>query len=132
MLSSALLEEFIRLADGAPIDAYDDAGAARKKRFHQLGRRALLALASTLDLEPGSFDIRSNMGGIAISGEITLHGEWLYVQFGQNIGNLGFMYRRCIGRKDYRGQQNQWMPYGDLRNWNAAVQRMLRLQPAVA
>ena len=46
-----------------------------KQRFHTAARARLRRLATTLGFPSGSFDLRSNPGGIAVSGEITLHHE---------------------------------------------------------
>ena len=48
-----------------------------KRLFHCHARAQLLKLAEALGLEPGEFDLRSNEGGIAVSGEITLHADRL-------------------------------------------------------
>lgn len=83
--------------------------ATAKAAFHSEGKAVLRKLAKALGLTPGTYDIRSNMGGIAVSGEVTLHGENLYVQFAQSFGgNNGFMWRTCKGRKDYTGGRNNW------------------------
>jgi hypothetical protein len=54
-----------------------------KRLFHVHARRQLLALAAVLGLAPCAFDLRSNQGGIAVSGEVTLHADRLYVQVSQ-------------------------------------------------
>ncbi|MCZ7861858.1 hypothetical protein O9X98_10765 [Agrobacterium salinitolerans] len=43
-----------------------------KERFHSVAKRQLKALAKDLGLAAGSFEIRSSMGGGAVSGEISL------------------------------------------------------------
>lgn len=87
--------------------AYDE---DRKCEFHRLARRQLSLLAKALDLRPGSFDLRSNMAGIAVSGEITLHAARIYVQASQPFGafNSGILIRTCNGRKDYVGGPNNF------------------------
>ena len=40
--------------------------------------RLLRRLAEALALQPAAFDLRFNKGGIAVSGEVTLHGDELY------------------------------------------------------
>ena len=87
--------------------AYDD---ACKRQFHRLARRQLGLLAKALDLPPGSFDLRSNMAGIAVSGEITLHAERIYVQASQPFGafDSGILIRICNGRRDYVGGPNNF------------------------
>src|SRR3546814_18108394 len=57
--------------------AYDEPA---KKLFHSDGRKALKRLADALRLAEGSYDLRSNKGGIAVSGEVPLHGDEVYVQ----------------------------------------------------
>src|SRR5262245_57277995 len=86
--------------------------AQRKARFHSMGRARLQLLAKELGLPKGSFEIRSNQGGIAVSGEVTLHHEKVYVQIAQScLGNsVGILSRKCNGRKDYTGGRNHWLP----------------------
>jgi len=87
--------------------AYD--GAA-KRAFHSRARRQLKQLADALGLPPGSYDLRSNQGGIAVSGEITLHADRLYVQACQPATghDSGILFRTCQGRKDYHGGPNNF------------------------
>lgn len=82
--------------------------ADRKAVFHREARRLMQGLAKALGLPGGSFDVRSNQGGIAVSGEVTLHGEQVYVQVSQPCFGPGteVLFRRCNGRKDYSGEQN--------------------------
>jgi hypothetical protein len=98
------------------IDAYSDEGALRKAAFHKEGKQFLKSLAKALALRPGSFDIRSNLGGIAVSGEVTLHHERLYVQLSESAIQPGvsILYRSCQGRKDYSGGQNHFCAIGSL------------------
>ena len=67
-------------------------------------------LAEALGLEAESYSVRSNKGGPAVSGEITLHGDQVYVQL--SLGGLGqdreVLYRRVSGRTDYCGQRNHF------------------------
>ena len=83
-----------------------------KQRFHAAARRRLRRLAEALDFPPGSFDLRSNPGGIAVSGEITLHHEDLYVQVCQPAtgADSGILIRTCRGRRDYTGGRNHFAP----------------------
>jgi hypothetical protein len=87
--------------------AYD--GEA-KRAFHNHARRRLKQLADALGLAPGSFDLRSNPGGIAVSGEATLHADQLYVQASQppTAQDTGILFRTCQGRKDYYGGPNNF------------------------
>ena len=87
--------------------AYD---CEAKRAFHNHARRRLKQLADALGLSPSACDLRSNLGGIAVSGEVTLHADHVYVQACQPAtGNdSGVMYRTCEGRKDYNGGPNHF------------------------
>jgi hypothetical protein len=105
--------------------SYDD---ARKREFHRLARRQLGLLAKALDLAPGSYDLRSNMAGIAVSGEITLHAEHIYIQVSQPFGGFdsGILIRTCKGRKDYVGGPNNFTSL-DLLHDPVKLARMVKL-----
>ena len=81
-----------------------------KRLFHSHARRRLRELAAALDLAPEAYDLRSNQGGIAVSGEITLHADRLYVQVSQPAtrADTGILFRRCEGRRDYTGGRNHF------------------------
>lgn len=89
--------------------AYD---GEQKKAFHRQARIALRALARELRLSPNSFDIRSCVGGIAVSGEAILHGEAIYIQVCQPAtgADSGILIRTCEGRRDYDGGRNHLAP----------------------
>jgi hypothetical protein len=96
----------------APFDfrqsvAYDE---ARKPQFHRLARRQLKLLAAALRLSPNQYDLRNNRAGIAVSGEVTLHTDDLYVQASQPFGafDSGVLIRTCQGRRDYVGGPNNF------------------------
>ena len=93
--------------------SYDE---EQKRRFHSTARSRLKKLAAELELAPGSYDVRSNRAGIAVSGEVTLHHDHLYVQVGQfglSSGH-GILIRACKGRKDYTGGPNHFLPLSKL------------------
>jgi hypothetical protein len=95
------------LVDG--VNAYSEAGRIKKEVFHKEGKKFLKNLAEELGLKKGDYDLRSNMGGIAVSGEVTLHTDKLYVQLYEScVGERGIhvLYRTCKGRKDYAGGSN--------------------------
>lgn len=83
----------------------------QKGRFHTTARSRLKKLAAELALPPGSFDLRSNRAGIAVSGEVTLHHDHAYIQvsqFGLPSGH-GILIRTCKSRKDYSGGPNHFI-----------------------
>jgi hypothetical protein len=98
-----------------------------KRLFHTQARRRLLELAAALGLAPCSFDLRSNAGGIAVSGEVTLHADRLYVQASQPAtdGDTGILFRSCAGRRDYAGGVNNFASL-DLLHDAAALARRIR------
>jgi hypothetical protein len=80
-----------------------------KKRFHNTARTRLRNLAKELGFETGSYDLRSNKGGIAVSGEITLHHENVYIQVSQSCFAHGdILIRTCKGRNDDTGGHNHF------------------------
>jgi hypothetical protein len=88
--------------------SYDE---QQKRRFHTTARSRLKKLATELSLAPGSFEIRSNKAGVAVSGEVTLHHDRAYIQVGQfglSSGH-GILIRTCKGRKDYTGGPNHFV-----------------------
>jgi hypothetical protein len=91
-------------------------------------RRRLLELAAALGLSPCAFDLRSNPGGIAVSGEVTLHADRLYVQVSQPApgADSGILFRSCDGRRDYVGGVNNFASL-DLLHDPAALARRIRL-----
>ena len=105
--------------------AYD---VEAKKAFHSESRKALVRLADALGYERRDFDIRSSQGGVAVSGEIILHSDELYVTvscggFSQN-GEI--MYRRCSSRRDYTGERNHYAGIRDLTNPGAFATKLCR------
>jgi hypothetical protein len=81
-----------------------------KRAFHREARSALRVAARHLGLDPDQYDLRSNFAGPAVSGEITLHGDEIYVQVSIPCIRPGreVMFRRCKGRQDYLGDRNHF------------------------
>lgn len=99
-----------------------------KMAFHREAKRALKALAEALGLLKGSFEVRSNLAGPACSGEVTLHGDTLYVQVQASCLGVGheILYRAVTGRKDYVGGQNQFAPASALDDPKAFAVKLSR------
>ncbi len=108
--------------------AYDE---AQKQRFHTTARARLRQLAHALGFAPGSFDLRSNKAGVAVSGEVTLHREAVYIQVSQSAlgGGMGILIRTCRGRRDYTGGANNWAPLGLLDDVPSLVAMVRRIAP---
>lgn len=111
--------------------SYDE---KQKLAFHRAARSWLKLLADELGLKPGSYDIRSNKGGIAVSGECILHAEAVYVMASQpafgSVAN-GLLIRSCKGRKDYTGGPNNFAPLAALEDPKSLAQRVLIISPDV-
>jgi hypothetical protein len=107
------------LASG--INSYSEEGHAQKQAFHADGKKFLAALAKALGYVPGDYDLRSNIAGMAVSGEVTLHSDHLYVQLSESCMHPGVqvLYRACSGRKDYTGKTNHFAKMADLRSTEA-------------
>lgn len=81
----------------------------KKRAFHRHSRRALQTVAAELGLPAGTYELRSNKAGPACSGEITLHGERVFIQVSQPCCHEGgVLIRRCAGRRDYSGGPNHF------------------------
>ncbi len=104
----------------------------RRRRFHTVARARLRRLATELSFPPASFDLRSNQGGIAVSGEITLHHERVYVQVCQPAtrADTGILIRTCEGRRDYTGGRNHFAPLSMLDDIPALAARVRAVMAA--
>jgi hypothetical protein len=80
-----------------------------KATFKKEGMALLRKTVKLLGLAKVSYDLRYNAGGIAVSGDCTLHSETFYVTF--NLDFAGVLVRTCKGRKDYTGGPNRWYPF---------------------
>jgi hypothetical protein len=83
-----------------------------KQRFHTAARARLRELADCLGFPAEAYDLRSNAAGVAVSGEITLHCDTVYIQVSQSsLGpENGILLRTCEGRRDYTGGRNHFAP----------------------
>jgi hypothetical protein len=85
-----------------------------KEMFRRAAMAMLRKVALHLRLPTGSFEVRFNPGGIAVSGDATLHSEGVYVTLNADGFGLGVLVRSCKGRKDYAGGRNCWFPFDRL------------------
>ena len=111
--------------------SYDD---AQKKQFHSNASKCLRRLADALKLSKDSYEIRSNKAGIAVSGEITLHHDQVYVQVAQfafGAPDQGIMIRTCDGRSDYTGGPNNFVALDMLDDIDALAKAVRRVQPSL-
>jgi hypothetical protein len=122
-VTQAHINRFIELTKKASYDYPQDSDlglGTLKKEYRNLGRRILKHIAEELNLAAGSFDIRWNPGGVACSGDHTLHTDTVYLALHDNCGLGWFYWRTCKGRKDYTGGGNQIVRWETLRTHGLA------------
>lgn len=108
------------------------AGDARQKeRFHSMGRTRLRQLAKELGFDKSTYEVRSNYGGPAVSGEVTLHHDRVYIQVAQGSmgSDMGIMLRTCEGRSDYTGGRNHFETTSKLDDIPALARRVRTIMP---
>lgn len=89
-----------------------------KTKFKKDGMALLRKVVKLLGLEKGTYDLRYNPGGIAVSGDCTLHSDTIYVSFNLDICNW-VLVRTCKGREDYTGGPNRQYPFDRLQKEGA-------------
>ena len=99
-----------------------------KKAFHLRAKRQLRRVAKLMGIPKGTYEVRSNLGGIAVSGEVTLHSNTLYVQVFQPAGyeRAEILYRTCKGREDYTGGRNNVLPGNELNDASKVAVVLMR------
>ena len=110
-----------KLAAMQGINGYSEESHTGKMAFLREGSAFLRSLAKEIGMPEGSYGVRTNKGGPAVSGEVYLHGETLYVWLEEScVGPRGIRitYRTCRGHSDYSGGQNHSIMLADLRNPN--------------
>lgn len=111
-------------------DARCEYNPITKHKFHIAARARLRKLATILNFSDTSYDIRSNPGGIAVSGEITLHHDHIYIQVVQTMtNNHSILIRTCKGRKDYTGGANTFAPLQLLNDLPVLAERVRTMLP---
>lgn len=101
-----------------------------KEEFLKRGRRQLRRVARAMGLVTGQYEVRVNRGGIAVSGEVTLHSDHVYCQLLQLCVHVGssLLYRTCEGRKDYCGGYNNFLPGNMLNDADKIASILISLQ----
>ncbi len=97
-----------------------------KKLFHSEARRELKNLADALGYDRSDYDLRSNAAGPAVSGEVTLHSNEIYVQVTCNGTGSDVLYRRVRDRRDFIGNRNHYAAMRELGNAGTLAQRICR------
>lgn len=107
--------------------------ADAKRAFHRVAQTYLKRLQTALGGAYGDGKVRHNQGGIAVSGEIILHLDRLYVQVSQfafSGSDNGVMFRSCKNQTDYTGGGNNYATFEQLVNTDelaALIKRRVRV-----
>jgi len=103
--------------------------APAKAEFRLSAMAALLRLRKELGYTADGCSVRFNAGGIAVSGEATLHSNSLYVQVSQsNIGGCdAVLFRTCSSQTDYAGGANHWASAEALEDTEGFAERLRAL-----
>lgn len=107
MKNNSLLTKLITFIESHTLE-YDH---SNKEQFKEMGLKALRRLASALKLK--EFEVRFNAGGIAVAGDLILHGMFndkvgIYINISKWGNKVKFMYRTVTGMKDYTGGSNNY------------------------
>ena len=104
-MPSDALKTAITLAANASYDYHT------KEAWRAKGLAVLRRLAKDLGLAKGTYDIRFNAGGIAVSGDAILHSDTIYIHLGASCvcDDAGYA-RKVKSRKDYTGERNISIP----------------------
>ena len=116
MTSKKSVKWFIRAARSECIRGYTERESEIKARWLRIGGEILAELAGMVGYAPGEFDIRVNPGGPAVSGNVYMQTDRIFVALGQTVlgTDMGFMWRTCRNREDSEGLDNRWMPWETL------------------
>ena len=99
-----------------------------KEEWLRGGKLILKKLAKILELPKDSYEIRINKGGGAVSGDVILHGENVYINLSQFCNKTLFMWRYCKGMKDYSGGVNRWESWNSLLNLEKFAEKIKQPQ----
>ncbi len=124
-MSEQMSKALVNFVSGQDI-GYNDKD---KARFAKLGTVLLQQVAARLKMPIDTYEVRYNKGGIAVSGEVILHHETLYIQLAQT--DLGVLYRSVEGQKDYTGGRNRWMKWEELLDFDRACEKFAKVMIGV-
>jgi hypothetical protein len=132
-ISKKDIARFITLTSGAAYDYSGDGESGpglKKQEFKNLGRCILKYIAQEMGLKEGEYDIRWNPGGVACSGDHTLHTERVYLALHDNLGMGWFYYRSCNGLRDFSGGSNQVVRWNSIKNGLEPLIKALKVMQA--
>ncbi len=106
----------------------------KKGRWHRLGQGLAKTLAEKMGLSARDCRIISRKGGPGCeSGEIILHADWVYIQFGISCfgGETRFTYRTCDGLWDFTGGINRFMEFDELLDLDKVAEKIMECRGEV-
>jgi hypothetical protein len=80
-----IIREFVRRSMHTRIAGYSEDELDGKRMWHLQGRRVLMHIAAKMGLTEDEYEISNNYAGPAVSGEITLHTDFVYIQWTQGL-----------------------------------------------
>jgi len=89
-----------------------------KAEFEHRSMRLLKQVRTLLGLTPKTCRVHYNAGGMAVSGESTLHSDRVYIQV-SGFTDLGILVRAVTGRSDYSGKANHYFSFDRLIDFGA-------------
>lgn len=94
--------------NAAIMEAHATVDYFTKRDLHKAAKKFFKMFATShLGLTLADYEIRSNLGGDAVAGEITLHTDKVYIQIHAEM-SPPVLIRECNGRKDFTGKTNNW------------------------
>lgn len=98
-----------------------------KDRWHRLARRIVRVLAEYMGLEKSEYDLRTDKGGNSVPGATVLHAQRIYIKLEVSSfsRDIGFMYRKCEGRKDFVGDTSHYLKWESLLGMEDVATRLL-------
>ena len=88
--------------------------AAYKAKYRSLSMKLIRELNKLLNADA---DTRYNAGGIAVSGESTLHSDKIYIQVQGDSSMQAILVRACTSKADYAGGPNKFYSFDRLREF---------------
>ena len=122
MISQSEIEKMISLSGKC---GYNE---ACKNTFKKLSMKLLRDVDNILGTKG---KVSFNAGGIAVSGDASLHSDTIHLFFNADGCGLGICGRTCKGQSDYQGGANRWFSFDQLKRggvsglveWAKGIQR---------
>ncbi len=99
-----------------------------KDRWHRLARRIIRVLAENMGLERVEYDLRTFKWKDSFPGETVFHAQRIYVKLEISgfSRDIGFMCKRCEGRKDFTGGVVHYLKWESLLDMKDVAARLLQ------